>query len=203
MIKSVNESFYLEKWDLHSYSYLGRNFTDVVNAASLLFPIGEKWFVNAVRRFEDKISSPFLRGECKEFYKQEARHSREHNKLNLLLKNKGLDLDRIERETFDRLEKWGGASDKQRLLTTICLENITHFIGNIVIKTNGALFKPGEYKRMLMWHSREELEHAHLPKEIGYLNGITDWDIRKHMIPTIYNLVAQTYKNYKEIKALR
>ena len=55
------------------------------NGFSLLFPIGEKAFIESVRNFEDQISDPKLLKEIKAFYGQEAAHRKVHQQYNEML----------------------------------------------------------------------------------------------------------------------
>ena len=66
------------------------------NAFSLLFPIGEKAFIESVRNFEDQISDPKLLKEIKAFYGQEAAHRKVHQQYNEMLCDlRGYDLSLI------------------------------------------------------------------------------------------------------------
>jgi len=57
---------------------------------SCYLPAGERFFVESVRYFEDKIKSDKLREEVKKFYYQEVQHSISHSNFNKVLfkKNK-------------------------------------------------------------------------------------------------------------------
>ena len=70
------------------------------NAFSLLFPIGEKAFIESVRNFEDQISDPKLLKEIKAFYGQEAAHRKIHQQYNeILCDERGYDLDTSNKAT--------------------------------------------------------------------------------------------------------
>ncbi len=201
MFYSRDTSFDLKKEDLHSYTKYGF-LTDYINALSLLFPVGEKFFIDAVRNYEPLIQDKRFQAECKEFYKQEARHSREHNKLNKLLETEGLDLKGIEQSIKDRLE-YMHIDDEERLLTTICLENITHLLAMFILKAEKYFLKDNAYRDLLIWHATEELEHTHVPRVVAKLMHIPHMEVIKHMPRTIYHLVAQTFKNYKAIRKIK
>ena len=64
------------------------------NGFSLLFPIGEKAFIESVRNFENDVSDPKLLKEIKAFYGQEAAHRKVHQQYNeTLCQMRGYDLE--------------------------------------------------------------------------------------------------------------
>ena len=52
------------------------------NAMSLLFPLGEKSFIDSVVHFEDEIDDPRLKAEVAAFRAQESTHRVHHQKYN-------------------------------------------------------------------------------------------------------------------------
>ena len=56
--------------------------TAFFNALSMTFPAGERFFIDSVRHFRDKVKDPKLKQEISRFIGQEAMHSREHKKYN-------------------------------------------------------------------------------------------------------------------------
>src|SRR4051812_32031257 len=58
----------------------------LMNAFSLLFPPGERFFMEAVRAFRSQITDPALLAQIRGFLGQEALHSREHKVFNDWLK---------------------------------------------------------------------------------------------------------------------
>jgi predicted metal-dependent hydrolase len=59
--------------------------TAFFNALSMSFPAGERFFIDSVRHFRDKVKDPKLKQEISRFIGQEAMHSREHKKYNQML----------------------------------------------------------------------------------------------------------------------
>ena len=71
--------------------------TAFFNAFSMLFPIGEKFFIDSVLYFKDQIDDPRLLSEIKAFQGQESVHRLEHQQYNeTLCRLRGYDLDKIE-----------------------------------------------------------------------------------------------------------
>lgn len=48
------------------------------DAMSVLFPDGERFFIDSVRYFRDRIEDPVLKEQISGFIGQEGHHSREH-----------------------------------------------------------------------------------------------------------------------------
>src|SRR5579863_1859849 len=60
------------------------------NALSLLFPEGERFFVESVRRFRERIEDPAQRAAVDGFIGQEAMHGRAHRAFNDMLRKRDL-----------------------------------------------------------------------------------------------------------------
>ena len=72
------------------------------NAMSITFPLGEKFFIDSVRHFADRINDPKLIEDIRGFCGQEGFHRREHQRYNeTLCAQRGYDLNYLE----GRLEK--------------------------------------------------------------------------------------------------
>jgi predicted metal-dependent hydrolase len=56
--------------------------TRVFDALSLTFPDGERYFIQSVRLFRDKITDPELEQRVGAFIRQEAQHGIAHEKMN-------------------------------------------------------------------------------------------------------------------------
>ena len=75
------------------------------NAMSLLFPLGEKFFIDSVVHFVDDIGDPRLKAEIAAFRAQESTHRVQHQRYNeTLCRLRGYDLDRFERNERARME---------------------------------------------------------------------------------------------------
>ena len=69
--------------------------TRIFDALSLTFPEGERYFIESVRLFRDKIEDPELQQKVKDFIRQEAQHGISHDKMNDLMKEQGMPLDQF------------------------------------------------------------------------------------------------------------
>lgn len=134
----------------------------VPTALSLVFPEGERFFVESVKRFADRIEDPELAARVADFAAQEGMHSNAHLGLNAVL---GADAP----EVFDRLERRvklllrRGArthSAESRLAVTCALEHFTAVMAEQLL-TDAELraeFDPA-VRGLWLWHALEELEH--------------------------------------------
>ncbi len=138
-----------------------------VNTLSLLFPIGERFFIDAVRAHRAQVTDAGLQEAISAFIGQEAMHGREHQELNDLLKAQGYPVREIEDFTYrllKRVEKgrFGSAGFRKAapLNSTIALEHFTAILADAALRHPDVLdgAQP-EVRAMLRWHAMEETEH--------------------------------------------
>ncbi len=138
-----------------------------VNTLSLVFPVGERFFIDAVRAHRDQIQDPVLAEAVTAFIGQEAMHGREHQELNDLLKAQGYPVEEIEQFTYrllKRVEKRfiGTAAFRASapLGGTIALEHFTAILADAALRNPDVLGGAHPVVRdMLRWHAMEETEH--------------------------------------------
>ena len=96
------------------------------NGMSMLFPLGEKFFIDSVRHFIDEIDDPKLLEEIAGFQAQEATHRRQHQQYNeCLCELRGYDLERIERNERERIDwAYRELSARRRLAGTTASEHL-------------------------------------------------------------------------------
>ncbi|MDE2466189.1 MAG: metal-dependent hydrolase, partial [Alphaproteobacteria bacterium] len=70
--------------------------TAFFNALSALFPQGERFFIDSVKRYRT-LANPKLEKQIATFITQEALHTREHLAFNRLASERGYDLSEIDR----------------------------------------------------------------------------------------------------------
>lgn len=147
----------------------------VGNALHLLFPTGERFFIQAVRDAKPHVTDPELIEAIDEFIKQEAWHAQAHDTVLRHLEDLGIDpsgyIDRLERffdvALRDR-ESWPTWTRRwqlhRRLAITAALEHFTAVLGHWALTTDG-LDRAGADETMLdlfRWHAAEEVEHRAL-----------------------------------------
>ncbi|HET8730338.1 MAG TPA: metal-dependent hydrolase [Moraxellaceae bacterium] len=127
---------------------------------SAIFPPGERFFVESVRHFRDRLRDPVLDAQVSGFIGQEAFHGREHEQLNNWFRERGYDMatsDRLIRFSLGLLELLPAS---QQLACTALMEHFTAELAEEWL-TNME-FRAGADPRMLQlwsWHALEELEH--------------------------------------------
>jgi hypothetical protein len=135
--------------------------TALGNTLHLIFPMGERFFVRAVKHFADQLEDPKLRAQVKGFYAQEGRHAHEHERVFALLERHGYDVKpflkfykKIAFETIERV-----SPPKLRLAVTVALEHYTAIMAEDALE-HGLLDRAHASMRpLLAWHAAEEIEH--------------------------------------------
>jgi predicted metal-dependent hydrolase len=153
--------FDIAECDLRTWHPLGLHVAHFFNALSIFFPEGEKFFIDSVRHFRDRIRSAKLEREVKGFVGQEAMHSREHRRYNEALAAAGLPIDRLEAGVkahlaFVREHR----SPEEALAATIALEHFTAIMADVLLSHDG-LLKDADPRlaAVWQWHAIEETEH--------------------------------------------
>lgn len=71
--------------------------TRMFDALSLTFPDGERYFIESVRLFRDKITDEDLQQRVADFIRQEAQHGMAHDKMNQVMKEQGMPVEQFIR----------------------------------------------------------------------------------------------------------
>ena len=132
------------------------------DALSLIFPPGEKYFMNCVRDFRDQISDPQMLQDIKDFNRQEAQHGMVHRQDNERLRRQGVDVDSLTRYVDEKLN--GGYrktySKGYNLAMTSALEHFTSIIAHSLFDKRDVMKGADPRVRaMYSWHAIEEVEH--------------------------------------------
>ncbi|MET0342974.1 MAG: metal-dependent hydrolase [Polyangiales bacterium] len=135
--------------------------THLLNAMSLMFPHGERMFMDAVRAYRDGLRDPRLIAQVKGFLGQEALHSREHRTMNRWLQTLGIKADKYEEavaEDIARQRALRGPIDD--LAVTCALEHFTAMMAQQWLTDSAFREQAAEPLRTLWtWHALEELDH--------------------------------------------
>jgi predicted metal-dependent hydrolase len=134
--------------------------TAFLNALSILFPPGERFFIASVAAFRDQVVEPELKRAVRDFTTQEALHTREHVAYNRVLQN-CVDAARLEAELSEHLD-WVKRTFPPiaRLGITCALEHFTAIMAHEAL-TDSAYFENAAptYRALWTWHALEECEH--------------------------------------------
>lgn len=137
-----------------------------------IFPAGERYFVESVRRFRHDIKDETLKAQVSGFIGQEALHGREHERLNAMLAERGMDM-RAPIKGID-LSLWllGKLPARQQLACTIFMEHFTALLAEQWL-TNQEFQKLAdpEMIKLWQWHALEELEHKSVAYDVYDLIG--------------------------------
>ena len=148
------------KTDLKNWHARGPLIGHYMNALSIFFPEGERFFIHSLRLYRDQITDPELKKAVTAFIGQEAMHGREHEEYNELLAAQGLpaaELGELVNTILAQLKKLPKA---MQLSITIALEHFTAIYGDHLLRhpelTAGS---DPEMVAMWNWHALEETEH--------------------------------------------
>ncbi|MDE0855817.1 MAG: metal-dependent hydrolase [Nevskia sp.] len=132
-----------------------------MNTLSLFFPVGERFFIDSVRHYRDRITDPELKRAVTAFIGQEAMHGREHQEYNEALFAAvpcTAELERGVARFLGFLQRRLPAS--LQLSTTIALEHFTAILADALLSKPGVLegTEP-HFAALWRWHALEETEH--------------------------------------------
>lgn len=133
--------------------------TAFFNALSSTFPLGEKFFMQSIKRYRDRTEEP-LRSQIDDFMYQESMHSREHAVFNRQAEDAGYDIRPLEERTRVTVS-WAKSRPHQiQLAATCALEHFTAVLAHGVLADSKYLdgVSP-EALRLWRWHAIEEIEH--------------------------------------------
>ena len=156
-----NLHFKLKPESLGHWHAQGPYVTHFINAMSIFFPEGERYFIHTVRHYRDRIADPELQTALTAFIGQEAMHGREHEDYNRLLAEAGLPSKELEAHAARFLDllkaKLPAAA---QLSVTIAQEHFTAIMAQLVLTdprlTAGA---DSRLSALWRWHALEEIEH--------------------------------------------
>ncbi|MBD5656302.1 MAG: metal-dependent hydrolase, partial [Candidatus Eremiobacteraeota bacterium] len=134
--------------------------TTLWNAFSIMFPHGERFFIECVAAYRDRLGDPVLLAEMRGFVAQEALHTREHLAYNAALQSY-VDARTLDREVADHLAKVKSELPRLgRLAVTCALEHFTAIMAREVLADPAYLAgAEPSYARLWTWHALEECEH--------------------------------------------
>jgi predicted metal-dependent hydrolase len=146
--------------------------TQLFNALSIVFPRGEKMFVDAVRAHKEHVTDPVLVQAVRDFIGQEVNHSRAHVEFNEWLASLGLPIAEFEAEIEARMKRTEALSPIRRLGATCALEHFTALFAIALLSHPELLEAMHEDVRALwLWHAIEELEHKSVAFDVFEASG--------------------------------
>lgn len=135
--------------------------TRFFDGLSLMFPLGEKIFIESVVHFRDQIATDVALSQAvQDFVYQEASHIREHRAYNQRLAEQGAPTEMFEQLLLQRKQRTDRFPPSLNLAMTASLEHLTAILSDQVLRNPGVL--AGADPRMAelwRWHAIEETEH--------------------------------------------
>lgn len=135
--------------------------TRFFDAMSCLFPEGEKFFIECVRDYRDRIQDPALKAQVKDFIYQEGQHGMAHTRYNNRLQRQGIRVDVIlerQKKILAGLRRIMPAS--LTLAQTAAAEHMTAMMAHSFMQ-RPELFRHADpnIRALYYWHAVEEIEH--------------------------------------------
>jgi uncharacterized protein len=133
-----------------------------LDALSLLFPEGERFFVDSVKQHRDQIRTDELRARVAGFIGQEAMHGKEHRGFNDLLVVQGFTAAPLVEARVRRLLRVARRvlAPRSQLAVTCALEHFTAILAEGLLRHEGMRQDMHPSIRPLwVWHALEESEH--------------------------------------------
>jgi len=184
--------------------------TALFNALSMSFPVGEQFFIDAVRlglKALPPAEQERFRAEAQGFIGQEATHRRIHALFNAQLAKQGLVND-WEPRAAARLAQMEGIDPRHWLGITAANEHFTAILAEWMLANRG-MFDGTEARlaTLWLWHSAEESEHKSTAFDLYQaLGGSHEWRLRWFRRITLIFLgdtVRQTIANLRQDGSLR
>ena len=153
--------FKLKASSVNNWHEQGPYVTQFINAMSISFPDGERYFIHTVRHYRDRITDPELQKAVAAFIGQEAMHGREHEDYNRLLGKNGLPAEALQQHVskFFNLLKENLPAAAQ-LSVTIAQEHFTAIVSQLVLTDPRMIAGADRHLSALWrWHALEETEH--------------------------------------------
>ena len=153
--------------------------TRMFDALSLTFPEGERYFIESIRLFRDKIDDPDLQKRVADFIRQEAQHGMAHDKMNQVMKDQGMPIEaftnRLKKIFRFELEY---RSPQYNIAMTAAAEHLTALMADTFYSKKATLAEADPFVRALFaWHAIEEMEHRDVAydvmREVGEVPELT------------------------------
>ena len=135
--------------------------TRFFDAMSMLFPEGEKFFIECVRDYRDQVTDPELKQQIKDFMLQEGQHGMVHTRFNDRLKDQGIEVDRILEYQVKVLGNYRKKTPKWFTLSmTASAEHMTAIMAHSFMERSDIFAEADpRIRAMYLWHGVEEIEH--------------------------------------------
>ncbi|WP_151745905.1 metal-dependent hydrolase [Acinetobacter soli] len=191
--------------DVPRFWFAGDPFrTRIFDALSLTFPEGERYFIECVRMFRDKLQDEELQARVADFIKQEAQHGIAHDKMNQLMKLQGMPVDQFT-ATLKKIFRFEltRRSKQYNIAMTAAAEHLTALMADTFYRKKATLENVHPYVRALLaWHAIEEMEHRDVAFDVMKQVGEVPETTRKLAL-VITTLLMSGFTMYRANVMLR
>ena len=149
--------------------------THFINALHIVFPTGERFFVNSVLKHQKEITDDKLKKQVRNFCGQEGVHSAMHEKFWKILDENGYiikgyenHIDKLLHKVIAKIEIEGTRINNIDLTATVCLEHFTALFGHALfehVELNQDIV-PKDMAELFQWHAAEEIEHKNVAFDV-------------------------------------
>ena len=149
--------------------------THLINALHIVFPTGERFFVNSVLKHQKEITDDKLKKQVRNFCGQEGVHSAMHEKFWKILDENGYiikgyenHIDKLLHKIIAKIEIEGTRINNIDLTATVCLEHFTALFGHALfehVELNQNIV-PKDMAELFQWHAAEEIEHKNVAFDV-------------------------------------
>lgn len=175
--------------------------THFINVLHILFPTGERFFVNSVLKHQKEITDEKLKKQVRHFCGQEGIHSSMHERFWSILEANGYIIDGYEKhidkvlhKIIAKIEIKGSNINNIDLVATACLEHFTALFGHALFKhvdLNPDLV-PKDMAELFQWHAAEEIEHKNVAFDVMQKVDKNEYEKRVILMP-IASILLYTY----------
>lgn len=151
----------------------------LVAVLSTLIPEGERFVVDAVKRYRIDIDDPVLSRQANAFVGQESMHQREHDRLNEVLGRSGYPIRALEWIGSVFFVAFRRMPRHTQLALTAAIEHWTAVLAEHVLERGRTGTPPimgteEEVRAMITWHLIEEIEHKSVAFDVMQALGTTE-----------------------------
>lgn len=153
-----------------------REWSHMVNGASLAMPYLEPFLIKTVTEALRKVDDPALKADVQAFIGQEGVHYKNHRRYNEILKLSYPELAEVEDDMATDYRAFQKRSLKWRLAYTAGFETMTMGITEWLIRQRKLLFAGADrsVSSLVLWHMVEETEHKNVAYDL-YMHLYGDW----------------------------
>jgi len=148
----------------------------LVAVLSGIIPEGERFVVDAVKRYRADIADPLLKQQANAFVGQESMHQREHERLNEVLRTMGYPTTFVHRTgaLLRQVGRW--LPRRTQLALTAAIEHWTAVLAEHSLADDrpGLSLVDDEVRAFITWHLIEEIEHKSVAFDIMQALGTTE-----------------------------